>query len=318
MESTCVAETFDNGVVSIGQRIYCGLYGGKDGIVVAIVGEQSPGTCRNVAGSIGVAGGKAYFDIIWDNGTESRRIPESLARSSVQWKIHAEIASESEIAEAKSKLAIETARRTADKEAKEAAFREECSELRSRAVEAGLISDEVEPDDFKRAVANIRLMLKVAFPKVKFSVRKDGYDCVGINWEDGPTCSLVNVLVNRFQDSYFDSTEDIERPKVTPWTTVYGGMKYVSTHREQSDGLVANAIDMLWQVLPGNLKELEKPTPETVFKTWEEVPGLSGVQISEAVRTLANHYDCLAQRYRATDGHHLAFVVTLAVKQQEA
>lgn len=67
-------EAHVSGQILVGQRTHCILHGGKNGVVAAVPGTQSPGSCRDLGG-IGVAGGNACLDLIWDDGTESRRIP---------------------------------------------------------------------------------------------------------------------------------------------------------------------------------------------------------------------------------------------------
>jgi hypothetical protein len=104
-------------LIHVGQRIHCILNGGTDGVVTAIHGVQDPGSCQTIASGIGVTGGGAHLDIVWGDGTESRGIPESLARTSVQWKVYAEVASMSEVVELKANLAIEKARRQAEEDA---------------------------------------------------------------------------------------------------------------------------------------------------------------------------------------------------------
>src|SRR5258708_40242685 len=81
--------------LTVGTRVHCILYGGKDGVVYAIHGEQRPETVRGIASAI-TTGGNAYFDIVWENGTESLQIPESIIRG-VQWKILPGIADAAEI-----------------------------------------------------------------------------------------------------------------------------------------------------------------------------------------------------------------------------
>jgi hypothetical protein len=83
-------------VLSIGSRVHCILYGGRDGVIFNIRGEQRPETCQS--NSIILSGGKAEFDIVWENGTESLRTPEALVRGGVQWRVLDGIATADEIA----------------------------------------------------------------------------------------------------------------------------------------------------------------------------------------------------------------------------
>src|SRR5271167_1901854 len=83
--------------IQVGTRIHSILYGGRDGVVYAIHGQQSPESVRSIGGLIQTGGG-ADFDIVFDNGTESLRLPECILRG-VQWRIYEEIATPEEIAD---------------------------------------------------------------------------------------------------------------------------------------------------------------------------------------------------------------------------
>lgn len=54
----------------------------------------------------------------------------------------------------------------------------------------------------------IRAELKATFPKVKFSVRKDGSD-VDVSWTDGPTSKRVQEITGQFNGKGFDGMIDL-------------------------------------------------------------------------------------------------------------
>lgn len=54
----------------------------------------------------------------------------------------------------------------------------------------------------------IRAELKTTFPGVKFSVRKDSYYAVKVNWVDGPTTDAVNAVVGQFKGQVRRSVDD--------------------------------------------------------------------------------------------------------------
>ena len=56
----------------------------------------------------------------------------------------------------------------------------------------------------------LRKDLKAAFPGVKFSVRKRDYDCVTIDWTDGPTNEAVEAVANKYSGGGFDGMIDSE------------------------------------------------------------------------------------------------------------
>src|SRR5690554_3675524 len=84
--------------IQIGQRVRCALPYCGFGTVVAIHGEQSPKSCQSISG-VGVTGGSASLTVVWDNGKRST-VPETLARSSVQWEVLPEVVSAQDVAEA--------------------------------------------------------------------------------------------------------------------------------------------------------------------------------------------------------------------------
>lgn len=100
-------------LVAVGQRIHCILYGGQDGTIFAIHGEQQPATCGSIGGGVMLTEGNACFDIVWDDGTRSLQIPEALARGSVQWAfLDQPLATPDEIRQHQAEADAETARRT--------------------------------------------------------------------------------------------------------------------------------------------------------------------------------------------------------------
>jgi hypothetical protein len=308
-------EIFSKALILIGQRIYCGLYGGKDGIVVAIHGAQDPVSCRSVMQGVGVTGGNAVFDIIWDNGTESRQIPESLARSSVQWTIYNEVVDANEVARFHALLATETARRSAEADAQQKAFEAETVRLR----EEYPYLDTTEQYDCKRAAKNIRILLKKHFPKVKFSVKARHHSSYGVEWTDGPTCWQVEAIVNVFEAGHFNGMEDIYEYETKPWTTLFGDVQYLSCSRHESASVVTQAIDTLWAVMR-NVSELQKPTAETVFNGYVPIPGLSDVLLSELVHVLASNFDCIAGAYINNKKSYSrnSFIIEQAIERQSS
>src|SRR6202021_2058641 len=81
----------------IGQRINCGLYGGMDGIIYEIVGDQKPESISNLGG-IGVMGGNADFRIVFTGErAHLSTVPESIVLGSCQWSIEEGIANATEI-----------------------------------------------------------------------------------------------------------------------------------------------------------------------------------------------------------------------------
>lgn len=287
--------------IQIGQRLHCILYGGKDGIVVAAYGEQSPASCKSIEGGIGVMGGNAHFDIVWDNGTQSLKIPEALIRSSVQWRVYDEVVTQTEIDAAWRQLEIVQADKAAQEAIRQAAFSAEKDRLLAAYPQLKLRAD--EEYDAKRAVLNIRLLLKAQWPKVKFSVRRPSFSTINISWEDGPTQREVDAIVDQFSAGHFDGMQDIYESKITPWTSLFGSADYIFTARNLSDTLTQLGIDLLWQCLP-NVKTLAKPTPGTVWNGWVAVPDLGSTCVSELVRAILSAYSAVEGNLVESQNYH--------------
>lgn len=286
-------EVFTKPIV-VGQRVHCVLYGGMSGSVVEVHGEQSPESCRNIG--IGAMGGNADFDIIWDNMTLSLHIPESLVRTSVQWRVYDEVWSKEEVDELLAKFALEQERRNAEDEVNRLAFSQACEKLRQDFPK--LKTADKEPDPFKRAIDNLRALLKENFPGVKFSVRKDYYGSIKIKWTDGPTQMQVAAISNRFKGGKFDGMEDIYRYEFSPWTACFGEAKYISADRELSDELLAFGLDKLYEAIPGNLSGIKRPEIGALrgYGIPPNIPGLN-ISIPEGARAIAGCYDASRKEF---------------------
>jgi len=185
--------------IHIGTRIHCILYGGKDGTVVAIHGEARPETVVNFPGL--TTGGEAEYDIVWDNGSRSQRIPECIARG-VQWRL---LDQEQVPAEEIPALIAKSEEFTAAGKRAEAERIAAKNEATLRLIQE---HPQLTPcDDEKGAAKNIRVQIKQAFPGIKFSVRCD-HGAIYIHWTDGPTTHQVTDITGRYQAGRFDGMND--------------------------------------------------------------------------------------------------------------
>lgn len=279
-------------LLKTGSRVHSILYGGRDGTVVAIHGEQDPSSCRTVFDGVGVTGGRARFDIVWDDSSMSRAIPESLIRSSSQWSILNESVDDAAVAEAISRAALEKARREA-----EAKLAKEQFEAAKKALHEGHSKlRKMGPDEplngTKLVAANLRILFKEAFPKVKFSIRTD-YNSVRIEWTDGPTGREVDEIADKFKAGKFDGMTDSYEFKATPWGEVFGEAMYLFTSRNVSDVLLSTCLDKLWtcSLIEGNLKQCRKPDIESIRRgVTDSVPNLD-CTVGDIVYKLARQYN---------------------------
>ena len=92
--------------------------------------------------------------------------------------------------------------------------------------------------DRKVVGKNIRTQLKREFPGVKFSVKKESYDCYRISWTDGPTDEAVTKITSRYDTGRFDAYQDYHYSQESPFTSLFGGVDYIFTQREISDAAI--------------------------------------------------------------------------------
>jgi len=229
-------------MIQIGQRIYSILYGGRHGVVYAIHGEQQPQTIRTMGGVV-ATGGRAEFDIVFDNGTESKRLPECILHG-VQWKIFDEVALAPEIKLMLDFASREYVRKAAEAQKKADEFQAAVVALRADAEYGYLqqVTPDSRPSGAKLVANNLRRQLKKAFPCVKFSVTMDAYDSVRIVWTDGPAPKTVSEIGDKYRAGSFDGMNDIFEYSRSPWTAVFGGVKYVTVTRSHSVGALTAAV----------------------------------------------------------------------------
>lgn len=277
--------------IAIGTRISCVLHWAGRGSVFAIDGEQRPETIR-IAGGIMHTGGNATFGVVFDNGAISKAVPESVMRGA-QWRVLDEApATAEEIAEGLARAACAKATASVAASNEKARFAEVIAELRADPTYSALIQADDQYSD-KIATKNIRTQLKAAFKGVKFSVRNRDHGSIDISWTDGPTTAKVEDITRKYQRGSFNGMEDIYENAASPWNHVFGGAKYVFTHRDFSADLITRAIEAVFVEYSGNLTETPKPSAEDYLQGRlysARIPGLGGApldQLDVAVRAQA-------------------------------
>jgi hypothetical protein len=231
--------------VRIGSRVHCILHGGRDGVIVTIHGQQTPESCRSIGGAI-VTGGSAYCDIVWENGTQSLRIPETLIHSSSQWRILEGVATTAEIQSLCGLVILETQRKNDEQEERTRQFNAAVAELRANPAYSHL--QQTSQDKYGSAAlaaSNIRAELKRAFPGIKFSVRSktfSGGDSVDVSWTDGPTIAQVDKIADKYSAGSFDGMTDCYNYSSSAWTSVFGDAKYIHTARSHSVEAMKEAV----------------------------------------------------------------------------
>jgi Large polyvalent protein associated domain 30/Large polyvalent protein associated domain 29 len=258
-----VAERTYEGELLVGTRVHNILYGGKDGLIVAITGIQRPSTCRSIGG-IMCTGGSAEVDIVWEDGTESRRTSEVLLRTGVQWRILDGVATADEIAAMRGFVILETQRRADEAEAKRKAFNAAVARLQN-APEYEHLKQGCDEYSGKLAGSNIRIELKKAFPGIKFSVRKEHHGSLNIDWTDGPTAAEVKKITNKHESADFDASEDLEKLAAGPFNKVFGGSKYIFHQHAHSFKVLSEASQTICSQYGWDLLKVEPNDDGTAY-----------------------------------------------------
>lgn len=119
-------------------------------------------------------------------------------------------------------------------------------------------------DSLNAAAKNIRIELKAAFPKVKFSVRSrrfSGGDAIDVSWIDGPCRVQVDEIIDKYSGGSFDGMTDSYNHSRSAWTDAFGDAKYVHSSRNDSDAAIASCIRTVAFKYAGNFKAAGVPVP---------------------------------------------------------
>jgi len=246
-------------ILKIGQRVFSSLYGGRYGVISNIHGDQDPNSVRHLS-NIVATGGKAYFDIVFENGTMSKNVPESILRGQ-QWRIYDEMVNSEEIDQLITNYKETYLRAEKKRQEVEEKRQIERDGLRLKYSHLKQVSN--NESSSKTGASNLRKELRMAFPKAKFSVRMSGGHAIDITWKDGPTKKQVEAISDKYQEGNFNGMEDIyEKDQSNVWPSVFGGDRYVFCSREYSDELIQKAIDEDYEEYKESYKSsgIEKPT----------------------------------------------------------
>jgi YHS domain-containing protein len=109
----------------------------------------------------------------------------------------------------------------------------------------------VTPANWSNVTAkNIRTVLKAHYPKTKFSVRKEHYSCINVNWTDFPMRKDVEKLLAPFNINDNDSMTDYAGTKSTAFSEIYGGVQYLFCRQELSEQVQKDAIETMAKQYP--------------------------------------------------------------------
>lgn len=223
----------DKVIVRVGQWVHCSLYGGRDGVVVAIDGEQSPETVGSLGGIIS-HGGRANFDVIFEDGHFSRSLPESIVRG-VQWRIYTDrpLADENKINNLYRAHDEKVAREKKEAEEKAEKFKRDVETLKKDPAYSHLDHVNSKYDD-KETAKNIRKHLKHFYPGIKFSVKtKRGVSAIHVTIKsEGTTYQDVKAELSKFKAGRFDGYDDCYVSNYTPFHELFGSVDYLSVYED--------------------------------------------------------------------------------------
>jgi len=239
------------GSIVIGQRVNNAQHWAGGGVVVAIHGEQSSDSVGSMSGVV-MYGGGAAFDVVYDTGRRSNRVPECIVRGG-GWTIYGDVMPTDAVIDAV-ELAKKTAAEDAEKAAQDSAEHTEQYEfylgvLREsypQAVGADAVVRGKQISSQARAAKNLRAELKNAFPCVKFSVKSSSFSMgndITVGWEMGPTKAEVDAIADKYEYGRFDAMQDLSYSDCSAFgdavEVVLGRAKYVSTSRKFGDDVLA-------------------------------------------------------------------------------
>ncbi len=230
------------GILQLGQHIHSILYGGRDGIITNIFGEQRPDTIKNIGGIV-VTGGNATIWVVFEDGYLSK-VPEGIVRG-VQWCIKDEVASIDEIGNALQLAETVKIRREKERQTKEDDHKARRAALPGQYPYLVPFSEAKQMSGHALGAKNIRIQLQKHFPEVKFSIKSKrfaGGDSISVSWTDGPTHDEVAAITGKYEEGHFNGMNDCyEYNQDEVFSDVFGGAKYVHSRREVSDNLLIQA-----------------------------------------------------------------------------
>ena len=223
--------------IRVGRRIHCRLYGGKDGTISKVTCQPGLGNAKAMLGGAVMIGSgeEAYIDVVWDNGSVSRRVPECIA-TGVQWHFLDEADHSSEQIDKAFEFACqEAARVEAEKETEKKAFAASVERIRNDQEFAHInpLPESVTYRDLLTFTAkNVRKHLKHRFPGVKFSVRQRTGDGLLVTWSREVESEVVNQrtvtdAVSLFKTGRYNAYEDYHDSKSSPFNAVFGGSDFI-------------------------------------------------------------------------------------------
>ena len=222
--------------LTVGTRVHCILYGGMDGIIYQIRGEQRPETIAQIGRGVGVMGGNAQFDIVFTGErAHVSCVPESIVLGSCQWSVEDGVATAEEIQSALAAANTKKLAEEAEQREQNQARADKRKALPNQYPWLTTLDTRSAKSSHALGAANLKAELTRTFPGVKFSVKSESYsggDAIRVQWEFGPTTKAVGAISAKYQQGSFDGMTDCyDYNHDNVWPDVFGGAKYVTESR---------------------------------------------------------------------------------------
>ena len=124
---------------------------------------------------------------------------------------------------------------------------------------------------YKILRSNIVAELKKNFPDTKFSIKKEHYSCIRIEWTNGASENKVNEIVSKFKDHEFDVSGDYHDYEPSNFNEIFGGIEYVFCNREYS-----SEINALFEEFKGKFSNFDEYNLSRAFGEMKRRAGFPG------------------------------------------
>lgn len=220
--------TINRETLSTGTLVRTGPGGSGRGYIFAIHGEQRPETLMETHSGTGFRGGNAVFEVVFECGRFSGRIPEGILRGP-GWTICPQsegFATREQLVDLCAVASEQNALRV--EKHKEGKARHEQAIAALRSDPAYLHLSQGDDSTGTLAAKNIRAELKQTYPKTKFSVRKIAYGVIVVRWRTTPAKEAIEAILSRYRLPCRDDQSDAYQPRETPWNVVFGCAAFIS------------------------------------------------------------------------------------------
>ena len=259
------------GILKVGQWVHSILYGGRDGIVCKINGDQKPETIQRLGAGM-VMGGSATMDVVFEEYV-SRGIPEGIIRG-VQWYIAEEFATPEEITEALTHAEQAVAKKKEEERKAAEAKGQEKAELPAKYPFLTPLAKVPGKSSHAQGAKNLKIDLERTFPGIKFSLNSKSYsggNSINVSWPDGPLQEEVEKISGKYQEGHFDGMSDLYEYGNSPFPGVFGGARYVSPSRHESRELIIGvAKDLGFNLTPADFDQWGNILDHGPNITWDQ------------------------------------------------